>query len=584
MTALGEAVTHLPWLAPCAASLAALARPGPAVWSIVRADPGAVLLLVRAGGAAPSPARLAADLHDPALLTLALRLLDQPESIDWSRAEAQPIYHAALQIAHVSAKLAQQTRRADPDAAWIAGLLAPLGWLGVCALDGPARACLADPSYAAAPVAAQRRHWGLDAATITRRLVRRWELPAWLGAIVGNLNLPAEMAAGLGADADLLQIVQLAVGLAQEGPVQLGLVLGQDVPTLAMSLGLTGADLDAVRAPADPPATAEWAPPAAQPLLRDLLLLAVDNRTLAESRVLGRMESDCDHLHDALARQRLDEARRLRALNLGALAEFAAGAGHEINNPLAVISGQAQYVLRYLNTIHAPDEQLIDGADEPVGPPPAVVKSLQTIVGQAQRINDIINQLMQFARPAKPNRRRLEAAMLLRDAASAIADLAEQRKVRLVCPEVDPALAIQADQRQIKLALAGLLRNAVEAAPAEGWAGVRVQAVDADWLEVIVEDSGPGLNASQREHMFDPFYSGRQAGRGKGLGLPTAWRIAQAHGGDVFFDERCPSPTRFILRLPRAPAPANGALHLHDPHARANGVNGHVGESAATAD
>jgi len=580
MTALGEAVTHLPWLAPSAASLAALARPGPATWSAVRADPGAVLLVVRSAACATLPVALPAALHDPALLAHALQRLDQPESIDWSRPEAQTVYRIALQIAQASNQLARQSRQADPETAWLAGLLAPLGWLAVCAHAGPATACLADPAHAADPVAAQRRHWGLDAGSLARRAARRWDLPVWLSAIVGNLNLAAETAQPLGADAALHRIVQLAVGLVQERPGHLGLVLGQDVPALAAALGLTAADLDAVRALAVPVPATEWTAPAAQPLLRDLLVLAADHRAVSEAPVLRRVESDCDQLHDALARQRADEAHRLRALNLGSLAEFAAGAGHEINNPLAVISGQAQYLLRYLNSSQAgcngdPAAEALPGAAS--APPPAVVKALQTIIGQAQRINDIINQLMQFARPARPHKRRVDVGGLVRDTASALADLAEQRQVRLDCAAVEPELAIQADLRQLRLALGGLLRNAVEAAPPAGWAGIRV-AVSEAWLDLIVEDSGPGLNAAQREHMFDPFYSGRPAGRGKGLGLPTAWRIAQAHGGDVVFDEQAASPTRFLLRLPRAAALLNGH------HLAPNGVHGHVPENAATAD
>ena len=52
----------------------------------------------------------------------------------------------------------------------------------------------------------------------------------------------------------------------------------------------------------------------------------------------------------------------------------------------------------------------------------------------------------------------------------------------------------------------------------------------------------------EREHLFDPFYSGRKAGRGRGLGLPTAWRLARQHGGDVRFAGA--EPTRFVLTLP----------------------------------
>jgi signal transduction histidine kinase len=98
-----------------------------------------------------------------------------------------------------------------------------------------------------------------------------------------------------------------------------------------------------------------------------------------------------------------------------------------------------------------------------------------------------------------------------------------------------------------------LLRNAIEAAPAEGWVGVRVQ-VFADALEFIVEDNGLGPTPAARQHMFDPFFSGRSAGRGRGLGLPTAWRLAQLNGGHVRFEDAGPGLTRFVCRFPLLPA------------------------------
>jgi signal transduction histidine kinase len=83
------------------------------------------------------------------------------------------------------------------------------------------------------------------------------------------------------------------------------------------------------------------------------------------------------------------------------------------------------------------------------------------------------------------------------------------------------------------------------------WAGVRLDATVPERLDFVVEDSGNGPGPAEREHLFDPFYSGRKAGRGRGLGLATAWRLAREHGGDVAFDSHTPGPTRFILSLPR---------------------------------
>ena len=96
-----------------------------------------------------------------------------------------------------------------------------------------------------------------------------------------------------------------------------------------------------------------------------------------------RLEQEVDDLHARLGRVAADADRNLQTANLEALAEFAAGAGHEINNPLAVISGHAQRLLR--------TEQDDDRAD-----------SLRAVVRQTQRIAGILRELMQFARPPKP--------------------------------------------------------------------------------------------------------------------------------------------------------------------------------------
>ena len=136
---------------------------------------------------------------------------------------------------------------------------------------------------------------------------------------------------------------------------------------------------------------------------------------------------------------------------------------------------------------------------------------------------------------------------------ASLSDLAGLRGVRLICPQ-PPAVQLHADPQQLKTALACLVRNAIEAAPADGWAGLRLETTETGGVELIVEDNGAGPQARDCEHMFDPFYSGREAGRGRGLGLSVAWRFARQLGGDVRFDEIPGGPTRFVLSLPRPAA------------------------------
>ncbi len=602
--ALGEAATQLPWLAPYTASLLTLARsPAAGAWVEVRHDPGAVLLIVRQAAGSLSPPGLSffpSVLGDPAILEGALHFLTgdgrleagglnfhaqppasslQPPAsgigfVDWSRPSLRPIYQASVSYARLAHRLAECTGRCDAENAWVAGLLAPLGWLAVCAIDpDQAVACLNDPELAKDPARVQQRYWGYHQASIARRLLRRWRVPRWLALVVGHLGLPVEIAQTLGADPDLLRTVQLAVALVQQSASGLHLLVGAEPAENAAALGLPPREQEAlIREEAEKRKSKDereerlrpfpfplsswertWVAPHGVPFLRDLLYLAIENQRLRDAPTLQQLERDQDQLHQALEKQRTGETDRLEALKLLAVAELAAGAAHEINNPLAVISGQAQYLLG-----REAERAACGPAVTAVAQPPgATQRALQTIIGQAQRIHQVLTDLMQFARPPRPQRQMVDVRSVVRDVSLSLSDLARQRQVQLQCPEPDAALHLHADPRQIRTALECLLRNAIEAAPIGGWARLRLETATAERLELVVEDSGSGPAPAQRDHLFNPFFCGRQAGRGRGLGLPTAWRLAREHGGDVRFDGAAGAPTRFVLSLPREGS-ANG--------------------------
>jgi signal transduction histidine kinase len=471
----------------------------------------------------------------------------RPHFADWSLSSIRPVYEASLRYARSAQRLAEVVGRCDPDLAWVAGLLAPLGWLAVCAADAEqAAACLVDPELPQCPASTQRLYWSYDQAEIARRLVRRWRLPSAIAVIVGHLGLPLEIAQALGADPFLFRIVQMAVGLVEEQGRGLYLTLGAKVADNAAALAVSARDrerLTSELADSGEPCRGleSWIAPQSIPLLGDLLNLAVENQRLHEAPALEQLERERDQLHQALETQRTSQTEQLQALKLKALAEFAAGAAHEINNPLAVISGQAQYLL---GREAEPDRQ----------------RALQTIIGQAQRIHQVLSELMQFARPPRPQKQPLDVRSLVREVTLSLMDLAAGRQVQLLCPEPDQSIELYADSRQIRTALECLVRNAIEAAPAGGWVSIRASILPENRLELLVEDNGRGPAPAQREHLFDPFYSGHPAGRGRGLGLPTAWRLAREHGGDVRLDDTAGGPTRFILSLPREGESGNVVL------------------------
>ena len=224
----------------------------------------------------------------------------------------------------------------------------------------------------------------------------------------------------------------------------------------------------------------------------------------------------------------------LEAAKLESLAEFAAGAGHEINNPVSTIAGRAQLLLG--------------------GESDAERRHALEIIGsQALRIRDMIGDVMLFARPPVPRPERLDLLALVQQAADSQAELQAQRNAQIK-HQIPADKALWGDRTQVLVVLSSLLRNSLEAADRPGITiNVSVRNVVHDrrqWSVVTVQDDGPGISAEVREHLFDPFYSGRPAGRGLGFGLSKCWRIAQLHGGQIRVVEAAKSGTAIEVWWP----------------------------------
>jgi signal transduction histidine kinase len=538
--AVGRAAADLPWLCPNTDSLIGLAEDPATLGRLSAADPGLLIFLLRFGPPTdPVSFSLSPDRFLAPVLpeTAAAYLAATPDG--WP-VPCFDVVARAKELARVAAgfarRLADRTGRPSPDAADAVAHLAPLGWYAAGTV-GPTNV-LGDPGFAADPSGTQERHWGLDHDAIARRLATRWRLPPWVGTIPGGLNLPFRVARTVVPDADLFAVVQLAVREAEARSVDLGLTRGADRGELLAHLGLNEAAADELfHAPVEPdvpPAPSGLDPnPHWVPLVGHLLRMAGEARRRNGAALVVRLEERVDELHRGLADLATLTGDRLRDAKLAGLAELAAGAGHEINNPLAVISGNAQRLLR---TEANPDRE----------------DALRAILRQTQRIAGILRELMQFARPARPDGQRFPVSELVTAVRDELAPLTAERKVRLdLAAPAD--VWIDADPKQLRTALAAVVRNGVEAAGPVGWVRLSCD-TDGSTVRLVVEDSGPGLTPEAEEHAFDPFFCGRSAGRGRGLGLPTAWRLARENGGDLRHEPAPDGVTRFVLSLPQAAA------------------------------
>ena len=219
--------------------------------------------------------------------------------------------------------------------------------------------------------------------------------------------------------------------------------------------------------------------------------------------------------------------------HMESMAEFAAGAGHEINNPLASIIGQSQLLLKH--DLNAEQRQAVE-----------------TIGAQAWRVRDMIGDTMLFARPPAPEFKKCHVNSLV---AKVVETQKANHRKTADCIKFEHGadnLFTFGDESQLSNLIAHLIRNAAQAVlsiQAEPEIQIRVRADCEDALILTVTDNGDTIPDEIRKHMFDPFFSGRQAGRGLGFGLCHCWQIARMHNG-VLTHEALPGQNQFVVVLP----------------------------------
>lgn len=222
-------------------------------------------------------------------------------------------------------------------------------------------------------------------------------------------------------------------------------------------------------------------------------------------------------------------SKRLEEEKLIAMGQLAYGAGHEINNPLANISSRAQGLL-------------VDERD------PDRRHQLATISAQSFRAYEMIADMMMFAKPPEPEKQSTSLASMIESLVCEMAAIADQQQTKLQTSLDSEDLVADVDPVQVASALRGLVANSLEALGGGGSISLRYQRTS-QWDEITVTDDGPGVSAETRRHMFDPFYSGREAGRGLGLGLSKVWVIAQQHLGEVSIENVTPRGVCVSLKL-----------------------------------
>jgi signal transduction histidine kinase len=223
---------------------------------------------------------------------------------------------------------------------------------------------------------------------------------------------------------------------------------------------------------------------------------------------------------------------------LAALGKMAAGMAHEIRNPLTAVNVR----------LHSLTRTLLPGSSEH--------EDALVIANELQRLDRLLRQFLQFARPANPQMVTVSADYLLRKIQTIFSPHLTKRGIRLELESI-PEGWICVDPDQIEQVLVNLVKNAAESVGEGGRIVLRSRSSLVRWAgrtkpAVILEvgDNGPGLAPEVQPRIFDPFFTTKEGGTG--LGLSIAARIVEQHGGTILCHSAAEDGTTFSIVLPLA--------------------------------
>ena len=231
-----------------------------------------------------------------------------------------------------------------------------------------------------------------------------------------------------------------------------------------------------------------------------------------------------------LYKEQRERFRRMsRAERLATVGELAAGAAHEIRNPLTAIKSSLQYLK---TKIKDENENRI----------------LKNALEETERIDKILSGLLSFAKPSEMKKEKINLLNVLEESLDLISFQARKQKVEIQKNFPFSAIFLKGDKGQLKQLFLNIFLNSLQAMKEEGELKIEVDSVDSRKVLIIVSDTGEGISDENLDRIFDPFFTTKKGGTG--LGLSICYGIVKAHDGDIEVKSKIREGTTVILKLP----------------------------------
>lgn len=251
---------------------------------------------------------------------------------------------------------------------------------------------------------------------------------------------------------------------------------------------------------------------------------------------LNSMLDSIDEANREVDSHRIAETELMKKLKdnekMVAIGSMARGIAHELGAPLSVIDGRARRLAR---TGELDTQQQ---------------RQLREIRSQVARLTRTVRQLLDYCRPEAPQPRSVAPRLLIENVMEAIRPEADTAGKQLSASIPDNLPPLKGDAGRLELALLNLVRNALQASASQ----VQIRLVaDEHWLDILVEDDGPGLPDQPLDKLLEPFFTTKSPGEGTGLGLAIVQTVAEEHGALLRLTRSDLGGCQACLHLPLPP-------------------------------
>jgi signal transduction histidine kinase len=249
-------------------------------------------------------------------------------------------------------------------------------------------------------------------------------------------------------------------------------------------------------------------------ILLDNAALAIENITYNEERVA--------HLKHIIQTDRL-----------AVIGQLAAGAAHEIRNPLTSIKSAIQYVQ---DDISDPKKQ----------------KIIRSALSEVNRINEILTGLLSFSRQNDPVKQEFDLAAMIDQTLQLIRNTRIKKQIEFIIQLEESPLPVVADRDQLKQVLMNIILNSIDAIRENGIIRIAIRLAMIEGIThymITVTDNGTGIDEEQLEKIFDPFYTTKETGTG--LGLSISYGIIHRHGGNIEIHNSSEGGAQVTIQIPK---------------------------------